>query len=167
MKKVILTVAALGICLAAFGLLFQPATRIIWNRTESAPTGLYRLSDDPFTLSRWVIVSAGSAEAQWAARRGYVGDSWPLMKRVAALPGAEICRHSGVIFINGERVAIARQRDASGMELPVWSGCRRLENDELFLLNPHPRSLDGRYFGPTRMRDVDGVAVPVFLFSDP
>jgi type IV secretory pathway protease TraF len=31
-------------------------------------------------------------------------------------------------------------------------------------LNAHPRSLDGRYFGPTEAQDIAGTALPVWTF---
>ncbi len=52
----------------------------------------YWLNDNPFTLGRWVVVSAKSPEAIWASKRGFVGQNWPLLKRVAGVPGDEICR---------------------------------------------------------------------------
>ncbi|WP_373007034.1 S26 family signal peptidase [Hyphomonas sp.] len=33
-----------------------------------------------------------------------------------------------------------------------------LGEDQLFLMNAHPDSLDGRYFGPVEINDLDGVA---------
>ncbi|WP_084397227.1 S26 family signal peptidase [Henriciella aquimarina] len=156
------TTAAIGLTLASHAL---PVRKyLVWNRTGSAPIGLYRLSGDQFTLGRWGAVSADSDAAKWSASRGYVGDGWPLLKRIAALPGAEICREDLDIFIDGKPVAKALSRDAQGRKMPEWHGCVVVQDDEIFLLNAHPRSLDGRYFGVTKVRDVDGVAVLVFLW---
>ena len=41
----------------------------------------------------------------------------------------------------------------------MWEGCKVLEADEVFLLNPHPRSIDGRYFGPIKIGDLGGTLV--------
>ena len=162
MKSRTLVAAATGILLAGSGLIFQVSNWLIWNRTESAPSGLYRLSGAPITLGRWVAVSADSEAARWAAAHGFTGSDWPPIKRIAALPGAKICRENTSIFIDGQRVAEALVHDQAGRILPAWSGCFRLQEDELFLLNAHPRSLDGRYFGATKLEDVDGVAVLLF-----
>jgi conjugative transfer signal peptidase TraF len=150
---------AAGILAAVAGLAFDPDARFIWNRTGSAPIGLYGLSDDPFTRGDWVIVSARSGEADWATARGYVGKDWPLIKRIAGLPGDEICREGGAVSVDGIHVAEALNADALGRAMPVWEGCEVLEADEVLLLNPNPRSIDGRYFGPTRMGDLDGTLV--------
>lgn len=162
MKKRTLWMTGFSAGLVLFGLVFDPADRLIWNRTTSAPTGLYWLSDAPFTHGRWVVVSSQSADAKLAQGRGYVGKDWPLLKQIAGVPGDEICRTGGDILINNEVVAEALTVDSSGRNLPVWDGCVRLKSDELFLLTPHPASLDGRYFGPTNQSDLDGVAIPLF-----
>lgn len=136
--------------------------RLIWNRTASAPIGLYWVKDGPITYDRWAVLSPKSDAGQWAKTHGYVGESWPLLKAIAGLPGDKICRENETILINGDVRAIALKQDNLQRELPVWSGCRILSKDEIFLLNAHPKSLDGRYFGITKLEDVDGIAVHVF-----
>ena len=157
-RKHVIGVGLLGIGLALFGAAFTPHDRLIWNRTGSAPQGLYWLSDEPFTHGRWVVVSARSADAQWAEDHEFVGRDWPLLKQIAGLPGDEICRTDTQIMINGKGAGEARLRDSSGRDLPSWEGCVVLGQDQLFLMNAHPDSLDGRYFGPVETSDLDGVA---------
>ena len=158
MKRRALLMTGAGIGLALFGLVFSPMDRLIWNRTGSAPQGLYWLSDEPFTPGRWVVVSSQSAEAQWAEDHGFVGRNWPLLKQIAGLPGDEICRSGLEVSINGRPVATARERDSMGRALPVWQGCVLLDEGQVFLLAPHPDSLDGRYFGAMQRDDLVGVA---------
>lgn len=155
----------LGGSAALFGLVFDPQDRLIWNRTGSAPQGFYWLSGDPFTKGRWVVVSARSAEAEWAEAQGFVGRDWPLLKQVAGVPGDQICRHGYDILINGERVALARPVDSRGRVLPVWDGCQRLKAGDYFLLAPHADSLDGRYFGVTDSENLDGSVRPLMTFG--
>ena len=161
MKRRALMMTGAGIGLALFGLFFSPMDRLIWNRTGSAPQGLYWLSDEPFTPGRWVVVSARSAEAQWAEDHGFVGRNWPLLKQIAGLPGDEICRSGVDVSINGKPVATAREGDSMGRALPVWQGCVLLDEEQVFLLAPHPDSLDGRYFGVLQRSDLVGVARPL------
>jgi conjugative transfer signal peptidase TraF len=153
---------ALGGSAALFGLVFDPPAKVIWNRTPSAPEGLYWLRNEPFTKGRWVVLSARSGPAQWAQARGYVGKDWPLLKQISGVPGDEICRNEVDVFINDQPVAIALVFDHKGRDLPVWDGCVTLVEGELFLLSPHPSSLDGRYFGAIREADILGSAVPLF-----
>lgn len=57
----------------------------------------------------------------------------------------------------------ALHRDRRGRALPVWRGCRRLADGEIFLMNTTvPDSLDGRYFGPIPASTVIGKASPLY-----
>lgn len=155
----------LGSAAAVSGLVFDPQHKVIWNRSASAPEGFYWLTDKPLVKGQWAVLSARSAAAEWAEDRGYVGKDWPLVKQVAGLPGDTICREDLTIFINDQRAAEARLVDTKGRDLPTWTGCRTLSAGEVFLLSPHPSSLDGRYFGPVPEPDILGVAVPIFVSS--
>lgn len=155
----------LGVSAALFGLVFAPQHKVIWNRSASAPGGLFWLSDEPITKGQWVLLSARSMPAQWAASRGYVGAGWPLLKQVAGLPGDRICRHGVAVFVNDRQVAAARLVDTDGRGLPAWEGCRTLRAGDVFLLSPHPSSLDGRYFGAVKRTEIEGVARPIFIWA--
>lgn len=161
MRKRVLWTVVTGIGLVLFGAVCDPVERLIWNRTDSAPKGFYWLSNAPFTNGRWGVVSASSPDAQWAEARGFVGADWPLIKKIVGVSGDEICRTEQTILINRKPVAQARLVDSQGRNLPDWQGCSRLRTGELFLLNAHADSLDGRYFGPTQITDMDGVAIPL------
>ncbi|PKP79810.1 MAG: hypothetical protein CVT79_17890 [Alphaproteobacteria bacterium HGW-Alphaproteobacteria-18] len=152
----------LGASATVFGLVFNPAAKLIWNRSASAPQGLYWLRDAPLSKGRWAVLSASSGPAQWAAARGYIGEDWPLLKQVSGLPGDTICREGTAVSINHQPAAQALLYDGMGRDLPSWDGCAMLEASEVFLLSPHPSSLDGRYFGAVREADILGVAVPLF-----
>ena len=155
----------LGSAAAVFGVVFDPQHKVIWNRSASAPEGLYWFTDKPLLIGQWAVLSAGSAAAEWAENRGYVGADWPLLKKVAGLPGDTICREGVTIFINDQQAAEAHLVDTQGRDLPSWAGCRTLSAGEVFLLSPHPSSLDGRYFGPVPEADILGVAVPLIVSS--
>lgn len=89
-----------------------------------------------------------------------------MIKQVSGVVGDEICRHGTQISINGTLVAEALAQDTLDRSLPVWQGCHTLKDSEVFLLNPHSRSLDGRYFGVTKTSDLDGVATLLLEGSD-
>lgn len=154
-----LVIAGIGLSAIGFSVVSAAPERLIWNRTGSVPTGLYWLSDEPFTKGGWVVVSARSAEAQWAHLHGVVGRDWPLLKRVAGVFGDEICRDGATVLINGMPSGVALNAAANGVPLPSWNGCRRVEDGQIFLMNAHPSSLDGRYFGITSVRDIEGSAI--------
>lgn len=139
-------------------------TKIIFNRTYSAPIGFYWVENSPVAKTNWVAVSAKSEVSNWAYKQGFISQDWPIIKRVAALHGTQVCREGVQIVVNGEQVAIAQVQDNGGRALPAWTGCKTLNEHEVFLLNDHPKSLDGRYFGVMNLSDLDGVAKPVWIF---
>lgn len=154
--------AVLGIVIIA---LVDPAPRLLWNASASAPIGLYAIhaTRDP-GVGELVAVSPPEPLARWMARRHYVPLGIPLLKHVAAKAGQQVCRHGTHILLDGHVVATAKLRDSRGRPMPQWRGCRRLQSGELFLLNPSiPDSLDSRYFGPLPVAQMIGEARPLFL----
>ena len=138
--------------------------RLLWNATASAPIGLYAVQPDPRPkVGDLVVVRPDPALARWMVERRYIGRHVPLVKRVAAATGARVCRTGVDVSINGRAAATALPRDHLGRGLPVWSGCRALGANQLFLLNAAPASLDARYFGATPTTAVVGRAVPLWL----
>ena len=99
-----------------------------------------------------------------AAKRQYLPYSVPLIKRVFALSGDEVCRMGEAVFVNKKQVATARTQDSEGRSLPVWQGCITLTGDQFFALMDHPNSFDGRYFGPLNTGDVIGIATPLCVW---
>ena len=137
--------------------------RLIWNVTESAPKGLYVIRNARSRIGSYVLITPRGEMKKIVYERGYLPPDIPLIKRVAALPGDKICRDGEAIFINKVHVADAQKTDSLGREMPRWSGCFTLKIGEIFLLNDHEKSLDGRYFGATKLNDVIGVAVSVWV----
>ena len=144
-----------------------PRPLLIWNASASVPVGLYRIDAGTPEIGDLVAVAPPPAVAAWLARRGYLPAGTPLLKHVAAQPGALICRSGAEIFVDGRRVAIARMADRKGRELPRWTGCRTLRGGEIFLLTPAPDSLDSRYFGRLPASRLIGRARPILTRSAP
>ena len=155
--------ALVGVSAIAWALINEPRPRLIWNASESAPVGLYRVVHRAPLRGELALVSPTGATAQLIERRSYLRPETPLLKRVAAQTGDETCRHETLVFVNGVALAEALKVDSMGRPMPAWSGCLTLQDGEIFLLNEHPKSLDGRYFGMTELNDVVGVAQPVWL----
>jgi len=154
-------VSALAIGASAF---IHPTPRLLWNATASTPTGLYALQ--PVRLLRvgdLVAIRPPEAVARFLAEGGYLPLGVPLLKHVAAMAGETVCRTGRTVTVDGIAVAEARDRDSRGRALPIWNGCRTLGNGEIFLLNHHPDSLDGRYFGPLPRASVLGRAAALWL----
>jgi type IV secretory pathway protease TraF len=92
-----------------------------------------------------------------AAARGFDGPADRFIKRIAAMPGDEVCAFNGRFRINGADLAAVHMRGQPATLPAAWSGCRTLRGDEVLLLGDVPNSFDGRYWGPIDARLVDGV----------
>ena len=166
MRRRMLLATALGAGLFGIGFaviaLIEPRPWFIWNASASAPLGLYRISEaDSLTLGELVVVMPPPDVARFMAARHYLPAGVPLMKHVAALPGQRVCRSGAMVTVDGRPVAFARARDRAGRPLPIWRGCHHIRAGDLFLLNPAPDSLDGRYLGPLPASGLIGAAHPL------
>lgn len=135
----------------------------LWNASASAPVGLYAiLPADHLEVPDLVVVAPPEPLAHMLDQRGYLPFGVPLLKRIVALPGQRVCRNGRIVTVDGIEMAEAQKTDRVGRALPVWQGCRRIADGEVFLLNwQHPDSLDGRYFGPLPRSAVIGQAIPL------
>jgi conjugative transfer signal peptidase TraF len=149
-RRVALT--GIGITLLGLTMAFPPAPRLVWNASASAPIGLYAvIPGAPVDAGDMVIARVPDPWRMMAAQRRYIPANVPLVKRVAAAAGDEVCALGQEIFINGAWVVERRVADAKGRPMPWWSGCVRLRGHQLFLLMAgSPASFDGRYFGVTK-----------------
>jgi conjugative transfer signal peptidase TraF len=138
----------------------------VWNRTESVPNGLYCI-DRSASVSKGDLVAFEPSDEvrRWLYQEGILGSDWPLLKHIAGLEGDGICRCGVQVFINELHVADALETTGSGSPLPAWQGCQTLRSDEVFLLNDHPRSVDGRYFGVQDRARILGVARPIWTYG--
>lgn len=136
-----------------------PTPRLVWNASASAPTGLYAVSPDAFPEAGDMVVARLPAVfRRLAAERRYLPENVPLVKRVAAVAGDEVCAVDQAITVNGQAVAERRIFDGRGRRMPFWLGCIRLRGRQLFLLMDSPDSFDGRYFGVTDGDEIVGKA---------
>ena len=138
--------------------------KLIWNASASTPIGFYDLAA-PHDLKRndLVAVMLERPLADFIVARGYIGRGVPLLKHVAALPGQTVCRTGPAVTIDAAFVGDALERDSRGRALPVWQGCRRIADGEVFLMNTAVAdSLDGRYFGALPAREIIGKATPLY-----
>lgn len=144
-------ITGIGISLLGLTMAFPPAPRLVWNASASAPIGLYAVTPgaavDPGDM---VIARVPDPWRMMAAQRRYIPANVPVVKRVAAVAGDEVCALGQEIFVNGKWVVERRVADAIGRPMKWWNGCVRLRGRQLFLLmSDSPASFDGRYFGVT------------------
>ncbi|UXT20429.1 S26 family signal peptidase [Agrobacterium tumefaciens] len=163
-----LVVMAAGVLGIALSSIVPIAPILVWNASASVPVGFYTITrSEPVEITDLVAVMPPKPLADFMIERGYIGRDVPLLKRVLALPGQQVCRIGRDILIDGIGVGSALARDRLGRELPVWQGCRPIAAGELFLMNPDARdSLDGRYFGTLPASVVIGVATSLYTDED-
>ena len=156
-RRMLLVGLGAGIVLGAAVL--PPTPRLVWNASASAPIGLYQVTPDvPVTRGDMVAARLPEPFRELAAARRYIPRDVPLVKRVAAEAGDEVCALRDRVFVNGHLVARRKNVDAMGRAMPSWHGCRRLRRQQLFLLMDSPGSFDGRYFGVSEGVDLIGKA---------
>ena len=131
---------------------------VLINTTPSEPVGLYLATSAPLTPGRLIAFRAPAAAFPYAdARLSYLRRV-PLLKAVAAVAGDDVCSTGMRLSVNGRDQGRIVERDARGVALPHWRGCRRLTPGEVFVLSARaPNSFDSRYFGPVPMSAVIGV----------
>lgn len=158
--------SALAIGVAAF---VDPPKKLIWNASASAPVGLYRVVPvDRIDVTDLAVVMPPDELASFLDERRYLPKGLPLLKRVLALSGTEVCRSGTDIIAYGMPYGQARARDSQGRPLPVWQGCRQIGEGEAFFMNwDAPDSFDSRYFGPLPLTAVVGRAIPLWTTDDP
>ncbi len=160
MRRHLLLVAALIGVVGA--LLCQGADpQIIHNASPSAPVGFYwRVRHSP-AIGDFVTVQAARVAPDYARLRNFADPSDRFIKRVAAVGGDSVCARGNAVTIRETTSLPRAMRDRQGRTLPLWSGCRMLRPDEVFLAGDTPDSFDSRYWGPVPTQVVDGVWTPI------
>jgi conjugative transfer signal peptidase TraF len=155
-----------GIATLAIAAGADPPYRLVYNPSESAPRGWYALVPEHHAKTgEWVLVHLPQTIARLADGRGYLPMRIPILKRIGAQSGEEVCASRRGVFVQGNFVAQALKDDSRGRPLPQWSGCRTLKAQELFLLSSYsPFSFDSRYFGPVKRSAVIGEAIPLWTW---
>jgi conjugative transfer signal peptidase TraF len=159
MKRVLALSLLVVTCAGLMTAHAQPV--VIYNPSQSVPSGFYLRSSEPPRRGDFVTVAAFEVAPEYAALRDYADRSDRFLKRVTATEGQLVCAEDETISIDGADVATRIERDAEGRALPTWRGCRRLAVGELFLLGDTDASFDGRYWGPITMNLIDGVWIPI------
>jgi conjugative transfer signal peptidase TraF len=146
------------------------APPVLLNLTGSAPLGLYRRLPRSARVGDAVAACLPSAVAGWARERSYVGTGQrcpagtrPVLKHLAATAGAWVERTPGGLVVDGVPQPRSRALEADREGRPVVVAVSypyRVGRHEVLLLNPHPDSFDGRYFGPVAAEAVLAAYAP-------
>lgn len=158
MRGAILAIIAISATVLMSATLIELPKKLVYNGSSSSRIGFYWIDDRPIGLGDFVLMHAPENVRELIETRQYLPPNVPLIKRVVGIGGDEICRHERNISVNGIGMGVAKSEDIFGRVLPVWQGCRTLTEEELFVLNFHPDSFDGRYFGPVNRSLIIGRA---------
>lgn len=158
--------SVLIVCLLAVVCVLFASRKLVRNSTDSLPHGIYYVSKKD-TYSRGDIVSFPVPEevGGMVIDRGWLKEGGVLLKKIAALPGDEVCVEGSTLTINSEPKAGIKSVDSQGRPLPKYESCGPLGKDEIFLLHPEDEeSFDSRYFGPVATKEIKGAAKPLWIF---
>ena len=136
----------------------SPRPFVIWNASKSVPIGWYWIEHRQPKLHEIAVVKLDDWPQLFASERGYLPEKVWLLKPVAAMFPAVVCRFGNHVFVDGKLVARAKKFDHQHSILPRWKGCLTLKSDELFVIARPKNSFDSRYFGPIKLSQVAGVA---------
>ena len=160
-KRIVFAITALSLAGLVASSLVDHDPRLIWNRTESVPKGFYLIQNTPLEHGMLVAYRPTQIEADWLLSRGITGTNWPLLKRLLALEDDIVCWRSGAVSINNKHVGTVLE----GIDLAANEGCVQLGHGDVFLMNAHPRSVDGRYFGIQKTENIIGAATLLWRAS--
>lgn len=172
--------AAGALALAAPLLPRGTAPPLLLNLTGSLPGTVYvRVKREP-KVGDVVAVCLPEDLARFALERDYIargrrcpGGASPLLKRIAALSGADVRYDGERLVVDGvaQPESAIRQEDSRGRAMPVIRAPRYVVGaGEVLLVNPHALSFDSRYFGAVPIASLLGVyraLIPSFPFSQP
>jgi type IV secretory pathway protease TraF len=149
------TVVFMGVCMVL-------AVSTHWftvHISPSVPYGLYRKmgSRQPLVHGDLVLGPAVPFGRSWL-------HAWlPWLKPIAGMPGDQVCVKPDGLWVHDAPYGAVYQT-WRGQALPVFWGCHTVGSGEVFVASPQPKSLDGRYFGMTRV-DATTLAVPIWTWE--
>lgn len=152
----VLTLAVIG---TAGQILFPPKPILLYNPSESAAVGWYRLKHDQSVIfGAQVAAYAPEWARQLADERGYLPYDYPLIKTVWAVHGDEVCYNNQSVSVPKRPDIPVLGQDVLGRDMPQKSGCLVLGSGEYMLLSPDVQTgFDSRYFGPVTLENILGV----------
>lgn len=157
-KAVIAAIATVSITATVIEIKFPPRPVILYNPSQSAPIGFYKLRKiETPSLGMKVAAFAPDWARRLADERDYLPKEYPLIKSVLAIEGDEVCHYKTWVSVPKSPVIPLRSQDTLGRDMPVKTGCYVLKLDEYFIGSPDVQDgFDSRYFGPVSIKNILG-----------
>lgn len=146
-----MTIAVIALAALFAGSKLLAAPIVLYPISPSLPEVPYVRTIDAFEVGTIVAFPMPDVARRYQRQRGQeLPADFLFMKPIAAGPGDHVCNSAAHgLAINGVWHAKTVAFDQDGRALPIWNACRRLDDQEYFMLSGHvPNSLDSRYFGP-------------------
>ena len=164
----ILLLTLLALLPLAWGLAFQPSPTDLWlNLTPSLQRGVYKVVpfDGNLMAGDYVIVSVPDNARELVYGRRWLPADWPLLKRVAGLPGDSYAiNNAGQFCVNGFPLGAVSDLDSSGLPLPRLTPGIVPEGHFLLFADKIPNSFDSRYLGPIPNKLILKKVVPILTY---
>lgn len=146
------------------------ATGFRWNWTDSAPTGLWRVTGSKAMVGDSVFICPPSLVwiknlvDQNHAAPGYCpSGTVPFIKKVAALGGDSFRITLHGVLVNDELINNSKPMRSSYISTKREGIVE--EGAVLLVSTYHPNSIDSRYFGPLSLKDSNAqTIVPVWIW---
>ena len=149
------------------------------NLTASMPVGVYLVQPTKALQRGSIVIACPPADAQRVGvQNGYLAPargilpasrcdagSAPVLKYVIALAGDVVELNDRGLEVDGQLVDAHKivRVDRNGRALhSMPDGTYRLGAGDVWLYSPAEYSWDSRFFGPAKLRDVLGTAVPLW-----
>ena len=158
----VLCLSALGIVFLLAPFLIPTSLRLLYNPSESAAIGWYKIEYLNEPQRGDLVVAYLSPEAeQLASARGYLPRGIPVIKTVWATSGDKICIEDEMLLVSGQPLVRLLKSDRHGRSMPAWlDGCLTLPDNQVLLISDlTDDSFDSRYFGPLPEANIIGRAV--------
>ncbi|ARR57684.1 hypothetical protein HY78_29750 (plasmid) [Rhizorhabdus wittichii DC-6] len=148
---------------AAAAVAALPHPVVLYNPSPSIPTGYYVRSGEEPGKGRLIAFHVPALGRDYANAYVPYLMRGSIIKPIVASAGDTVCTTGPEgLTINGEAVAGIVDRDPRGVQLPHWRACRRLRQDEYFVLSTRiPNSFDSRYYGPVSRTEIIGTFRPI------
>lgn len=145
------------------------------NTSASIPIGIYRVTNTPVQVGRFVQVCPTDTPIfKEAMRRSYIGPGpcpggyGYLFKKVLAAKNDYVEMTTTGMRVNGRPIPFSRplQHDGAGRLLQSWVGQRMLsETDVIIMTDSNPQSFDSRYFGVIPQSNIISVVRPILTWG--
>ena len=151
-------IATLAIVATATEITFPPKPILLYNPTDSAPIGWYKLSKNTEPLRDMKVAAYAPNWARVLADdRRYIPYDYPLIKTIWAISGDKVCYHKNRMSVPNRPDIPIQAQDSLGRAMPVKSGCFTLKTDEVLIVSPDVQAgYDSRYFGPIKRQNILG-----------